>query len=133
MQVAGPYDLLGAVRRALPKSLKILNGETITAFQWYLDGELPVTPPAAQGKPYPYPHGVFRILPPVRIRNAVAAAANEPYRLELVSKVEPIAYATGTLTYEVAEQDIESVQSVTGTVSGAPHTFVATTDYTFTV
>lgn len=132
MQIAGPYDLLSAVRRALPKSLKILEGEQVDV-EWYLQDELPVTQPNTKGKPLPNPHGVFRILA-VRPRNAVAAEASTPYRLQLTDKSEAITFTTGMLSYEVTEQDIASVTSVTGTVGAVPgHVFVAGTDYTFAV
>lgn len=130
MQVAGPYDILGGIRRALPKTLKILDGETLP-IEWYLHDELPVTPPNAAGKPLAYPNGTFRILPPVQPRNAVSADANEPYRMEPTQRADTIAYATGTLLYEVTEQDIASVVSVTGTRLGVPHTFVDGTDFTW--
>lgn len=132
MQVAGPYDLLGAVRRLLPKNLKILEGSSVD-IEWYLADEAPVTPPNAKGKPLAYPNGIFRILNSVP-RNAVAARANDPYRLALVAQTDNIAFQTGVLEYEVTEQDIAAVQSVTGTRLGVPgHVFVAGTDYTFAV
>ncbi len=133
MQVAGPYDLLGAVRRLLPKTLKILGGETVD-LEWYLHDEAPVTQPNVKGKPLAYPNGTFRILPPIVPRNAVAQRAKDPYRLTLVSQADTIEFADGTLTYEITEQDVAAVTSVVGTLGGTGgHIFVAGTDYSFTV
>lgn len=130
--VAGPYDLLGSIRRLLPKTLKVLDGVSVNV-EWYLD-ELPVTPPNAKGQPRSNPHGIIRLLSPIVPRHAVASEADVPYRLELVTQVDTIPFATDTLDYEITEQDIASVVSVIGTRAGVPnHVFVQGTDYTFDV
>jgi hypothetical protein len=63
----------------------------------------------------------------------VAAAANDPYREALQARSESFTFVTGTLAYDVSQQDVATVDSLTGTVGGHPnHLFTPTVDYTFT-
>lgn len=124
--VQGPYNVFEALASALPKTLYLPGGVSV-AVAWHPRRRMP------QGlQPRANPHGVFEILR-YRPKNAVSAAGRPPYREALTAATYPFAYATGTLSYLLEEEDVAAVSSVTGTVGGSPHTFVANTDYTFTV
>lgn len=129
MQVTGPYDVISAARRLLPKTLQILGGESITNFEWYMRDEMPVTAPNAKGKPLPYPHGVFHILSPVRFVDAVSSQPDDRYREILTSQVDSLSFTNGILSYEVTQQDIASVTSVVGMAAlGSPASVIHAMD-----
>lgn len=117
--VGDTLDLDDAVHLYLPKSLTMANGEVLSGLAWHVHDDLP------ENRSYPLlsfenlnevPRG------PVR--------KNTPNVTEVLTEQEDdITFVDGTLDYELSQHDAESITSVTGTLSGSPHTFVLTTDY----
>lgn len=117
----GPINLYDSIHLKLPKTLDTPEGDSI-ALQWFIQAELPNKSAVVNN-----PHGVFSILnqsPTTRVRQYHGSST----RTE--EDTDVFAYADGTLTYEVEEQDIDSVTSVDGFVGAAPFTFVEDTDFT---
>lgn len=111
-------DINDALRMYLPKTLLVPPNETVP-IAWHLHDKLP--------NEREYPYGTIELLNtsprgPSRKQTRYATQV-------LIATSSAIAFTTGTLSYLLVQQDVEDIQSVTGTVSGAPHTFVQGTDY----
>lgn len=125
--VPGTINLLEALRAVMPATLLMDSGATSPTIQWYLKEEYPKRTGNNDATPLQWPNGVIEVLRSnIRGRQRYDKGAKKVP----TSQVDPIAFVTGTLSYLVTQQDVEAVQSVTGTVGGSPHTFVVDTDYT---
>jgi hypothetical protein len=122
--VTGPLNITEAVAAIIPRTLKTETGATATV-DWQLRRSLP-----RGAQPFTYPRGVFDILPGAAVRFPNRSPGG--IDASTASATDSDTFVSGTLSYNVVQRDISSVTSVSGTVSGSPHTFVATTDYTFT-
>lgn len=113
-------DLNDALRVYLPKTLSLPPDVTISNFQWMLHDDI--------NDDRTYPYGTIELLnttPRFAGRKQTRQATQV-----LLTQVDTIAFAAGTLTYELVQWDAESIQSVTGTRLGVAHTFAAGTDFT---
>lgn len=113
------YDLDDAVNLYLPKTLTMANGEILTGLVWHNAEELP------ENRTYPLLS--FEALPESPRGPGRKITPNKT--MVPTTQADTIEFETGTLDYTLTEQDAIAIQSVTGTLSGAPHTFVLTTDY----
>lgn len=67
----------------------------------------------------------------IEIRDCMRAYIADPASRQTAVSSESHTYSTGTLAYTLANSKVSRVSSVTGTVSGSPHTFEWNTDYTW--
>lgn len=118
----GPRDLFSAIVAHLPATLYD-EAATPYSIKWSPRRSLP------QGtQPLAYPRGVFEIVSSNTYRRGAGRAGVE---VSTPSDSDTIPFVSGTLTYEVEQQDIDSITSVVATVSGVPNTTIAPSNYTF--
>lgn len=113
-------DLNDALRVYLPKTFELPPDVTLTDFQWFLHDRLPGD--------RTYPYGTYELLntsPRGPGRKQTRRAT-----LVLVEATDTPTFTTGTMSYLLVQQDVESITTVTGTLAATPgHVFVEGTDY----
>lgn len=111
----------------MPATLPLETGTASPTIKWYLKEQFPQRTGNLDAGNLDWPNGIIEV---IRSTPRNRQRYDKGGKKVPTSKVDTIAFATGTLRYLVTEQDIEAVQSITGTLLGAAHTFVAGTDYT---
>ena len=125
--MAGPVDFISLFAKELPSSLTVHNGDTITGIVWREADEPSSFPKKADGSAN-FPFGTFAIIS--QVPDNITGRVGRP-RYEEEEVLQTPTYTSNVTDYALS-QDLIRLVSVTGTLSGNPHTFVEGTDFIIT-